>query len=216
MQPDQSYNPVPSAPPANQYDFIMNNGADQQKPGKFGLPSGNSTKQRVLIIFGGLLILLIIGFFLLTLLNSGGQSKSEKLLVVAQDQTELIRVSDSIISNKAVRSSTTLVLANNVSLSTNSAKLQVADLLSKGGVKSNDKKLALKLNAQTDTKLTTAAQNNRFDEVATEVLQTELKSYRLSVKSAYDVVSKEGDKKILSDIYRSVGLLLGEKPTTPK
>ena len=67
MQPDQQSgsNQTPSTLP--QYDFIMNPGSQQKKP-KFGLPSGNSTKQRVLIVVGGIGMLLVVGLIVMSLL----------------------------------------------------------------------------------------------------------------------------------------------------
>ena len=211
MQPNQPYVPSPPPAPVNQYDFIMNNGANQQPSSKFGLPSGNSTKQRVLIILGGLFLLVIVGIFLMSLLNSGSKSKSAKLLELAQQQTEIIRVTDSVVDNKAVRNSSTLALANNVSLSVTTTQTQTLAMMN--GVKANDKRLALKLNAQTDAKLTSAAQNNQYDAIAIAIIKDELKTYRDLLNTTYETVSKKEDKQVLANAYKGVGLLLGEPST---
>lgn len=215
MQPNQPYSPPPpeQTPEQNPYDFIMNTGADQKKPGVFNLPSGNSTKQRMLIFGGGLFALIIIGVLLLSLLGGSGKSNSETLLSLAQTQTELIRVADLASKEPTVRNEATRVLAANTSLSVTSTKNQVVSMITKSGKKVGAKQLALSLNTKTDSELKTATENNQYDEVVVGILTSGLKSYRNQLKTTYDSVSNQKDKQVLSEAYKGVGILLQDTKT---
>lgn len=218
MQPNQPYNPVPPAAPPpeqNPYDFIMNSGVDPKKSGSFNLPSGNSTKQRILIVGAGLLLLIFLGIFLLMFLSSGKQSNSVALMELAQEQTELIRIADAVSKETAVRSEDTRVLAMNTSLSVNSTKKEVVAIITRSGKKAEPKQLGLLKNGKTDTLLETAKQNNQYDTTALQILQNGLKAYRAKLKTTYELIGNDKDKKVLSDAYKGVGLLLGDNaPTT--
>ncbi|MDQ5885909.1 MAG: hypothetical protein QG628_306 [Patescibacteria group bacterium] len=210
MQPNQTYSPDPAPlpPEQNPYDFIMNSG-EPQKKSPLGLPSGNSKLQRILIVGGGLVVLLIVGVLLLSMLTAGSKSNSEQLLTLAKTQTELIRIADLAVKEPSVRNESTRILAVNTSVSVNSTKQQVISMITKSGKKADPKQLALSKNTKTDAKLETALQNNQYDEVVTEELITELKNYRLQLKTSYDAVKSKQDKQVLSDAFKGTTLLLG-------
>lgn len=210
MQPNQPYSPPQpqQAPEQNPYDFIMNSG-EPPKKSPLGLPSGNSKLQRILIVGGGIVVLIIIGVLLLSIVTAGSKSNTEQLLSLAKTQTELIRVADLVVKEPSVRNESTRILAINTSVSVNSTKQQVVSMITKSGKKADPKQLALSKNTKTDASLESALQNNQYDEVATEILTTELKNYRLQLKTSYDAVSSKQDKQILSDAFKGTSLLLG-------
>lgn len=214
MQPTQSYNPAPpdpsSAPPENPYDFFLQDGENQKKSGKFNLPGGNSTTQRILIIVGGGIVLILIGIIIMSFLSSGNKSNSTQLLEIAQQQTEIIRVANIGLKEKSVRSTDTLELASNTTLSVQSSQNQVVGILTKSGTKVNSKLLGIKQNAKTDATLSSAAQSNNYDSVFVTTLQKELQTYQLSLKNAFNSSPKASDKKILSDAFKGTGILLGD------
>lgn len=215
MQPNQPYAPPPAqtTPEQNPYDFIMNSG-DAPKKGPLGLPGGSSTMQRMLIVGGGLVILLIVGTLLMSVLAGGGKSNSAQLLTLAQTQTELVRVSENIAKEPKLANENTRILALNTSLSVGSTKQQVLGMITKSGKKVKDKELGISKNSKTDSALAAALQNNQYDEVAVKILNTELKSYRLQLKTSYGAVSSNADKQVLSDAFKGAGLLLGANADT--
>jgi hypothetical protein len=220
MQPNQPYtpNPLPPAPtpPENPYDFFLKDNGNQPTPGKFNLPNGNSTKQRALLIVGGGLLLLIVGLLFMSILSSGSKSNTTLLLEVAQEQTEIVRVANLGILEKAVRNSDTINLATNTALSVESSQQQVIGILTKSGSKVNPKQLAMKKNVKTDAALSSAAQSNNYDAVFVDILQKSLKNYQRILKNSYDATKNPVDRKVLSDAFKGTGILLGNTETNSK
>lgn len=214
MQPNQTYSPdpAPQPPEQNPYDFIMNSG-EPPKKSPLGLPSGNSTLQRILLVGGGLVVLIVVGVLLMSVLTAGSKSNSEQLLTLAKTQTELVRIADLAAKEPSVRNESTRILAVNTSVSVNSTKQKVIGMITKSGKKADPKQLALSKNAKTDATLASALQNNQYDEVVTQELITELKNYRLQLKTSYDAVSSKQDKQVLSDAFKGTSLLLGNNTT---
>ena len=203
MQPDQQSgsNQTPSTLP--QYDFIMNPGSQQKKP-KFSLPSGNSTKQRVLIVVGGIGILLVVGLLLMSLLGGGSGSK-ENLTLLAQQQNEIIRLTDAALNGKSIRNNTTLQATSTIGLVIQSEQNQTLALLAK---KPNPKTLGLKKSAKTDAVLLAATQNNTYDETLLNTLQTQLKQYQQQLKLTFDSTKSVKEKAVVNSAYKSTGILL--------
>jgi hypothetical protein len=212
MNPQQHYPGVqpPQAPQQNPYDFFLN---PQQpaRPPRFRLPIGNgSTLQQKALVGGGLAVILILLLVIVSAILGGGNKKqSAQLLTIAQQQTELIRVADLAKDQTAVRDSDTQVLSVNTGLSLSSAQNQLLPLIKT--VKSpTDKKLSLRLNEQTDSKLTTAAQDNRYDEIFTSIINEQLVAYQASLKTAYNSSHSTKEKNILNSAYQGADLLLKE------
>ena len=203
MQPDQQpgSNQAPSTLP--QYDFIMNPGS-QQKKSKFGLPSGNSTKQRVLIVVGGIGISLIVGFVVMSLLG-GGSSSKDNLTLLAQQQNEIIRITEEALNGKSVRNNTTLQATSTIGLVIKSEQNQTVALFAK---KPNPKTLGLKKSAKTDAVLLAASQNNTYDETLLNTLQTQLKLYQQQLKLTFDSTKSDKEKIVINSAFKSTGILL--------
>lgn len=195
MQPD---NQTPN------FDFIMN----ENKPQNPGLLTGGSKKRKIIVAGLGISILFLIIFLFFSLLNSGGSSNEEILLSLAQKQTEIIRVST--VGTSKARDSTALDLAVNSSLSVSSLQNDLSTLMSKNGIKTNPKDLALGRDATTDSKLTSAEQSAHFDEVFLEIMKTELKDYQTEIVSANQQTSSTSQKEFFTKAYSQVSLLLGE------
>lgn len=207
MQPDQ-----PAPQNSGQYDFILNHGTPPERPKKLGLPSPNSSMQRIVIVVVGVFLLVTVGLVLFSVLTGGGGTSETQLLEVAQQQTELVRVADQA-SSKA-RSTNTLNFAANVSLTISTTHQSMSGILTREGIKSNDKRLAFKKNVQTDQLLLNAAQNGQFDETLTKTLQTQLLAYQASLSVVYKGSKNPKDKAILQEAYKGVGILLGDQSKT--
>lgn len=217
MQPQDPNTPqtpvTPSAPYApaatpNQYDFFMTSGPAPAPKSTFALPQGNSTKARVAIIAGGLFVLIVAGFILASVLGSGSSANTAKLTGLIQEQAEIIRIANATKTEKSVRDTKTLTLANNVSLSVKSTQVQVIAMLPKKSQKLNDKVLSLKKNPKTDAALASAARNNGFDQAFKAYMKTELTKYQADLRSLRASTTKPQNKLILQNAENGVTLLL--------
>ncbi len=184
------------------YEFIMNPGAPKKKG---MLAAGGSTGQRVMIVIGLVVFLLIIFVLFLSFL-SGGKDSSQKLLGLAQEQTEMLRISD--VGIIKARESTAKDLAVDTRLTIQTDHNNTVDRLSKLGKKANAKELGLKRSSQTDQALDSAAINNKFDEEFIKIIQAQLTAYRTNLKDAFDSTSSKVEKEFLEAGYASTNLLL--------
>lgn len=189
------------------YDFIMNSGATPQKKGL--LPSGMSKKQRILIVAGaGLALLMIFGIVFNLLFNRPDPTLGASLKM-AQQHTEVLRVAD--IGVKKARSSTTRNLASTVKLSMQSSEDKIVAIASKGR-----KIAAAQLNSakdlKTDEALTTADQNNRFDEAFTETIHTQIRAYLAQLRTVYQASKSKEDKKVLDEVHNQLNKVLPAQP----
>jgi hypothetical protein len=179
-----------------------------QAPKKFNLPGGNGAG-RILVLIGGVGFVLIVIIILFSVLFGGGNETGQKLLNIAQTQTEIVRIATDAQSK--ARSGATLNLANTVSLSVTSSQNQITPLIKKYGAKADTKLLGLKHSAKTDQQLEAAIQSNQYDAVFTTVMNGLLKDYQSQLKTAYSSLTKPTDKQALKTAYDGTGLLLGTK-----
>lgn len=187
--------------PQPDYDFIM---SANHKPKKPLLPRSNSKQTRIFIFLGGIVLLLVIFTVVMTMISSAGNGEKDTLLKAAQQQAELIRVSKIGIDKARDPDTRNLAMTTNLSLQSDQVSL-LAHL------STNSKQLSLGKNTKTDVALTTAEQSNRFDEVFTSTLQTELTAYQKTLKSAYDGSSNKKTKATLAEEYTHAGVLLSKK-----
>lgn len=186
----------------NQYDFILNPNNGKSKKDLFAfLKTGNKL---VLTIFVG--VILIIVFGLLALILNSGPSNTEKLLSVAQQQQELIRVADR--GTKDARGTRALNLATTVKLNLSSDQTPLVAALKAEGMKVNSAELNAGRDASTDQKLTNALQNNRFDEVFVEHIQAELLDYQAALNEAYKTTRNQKLKETLKTQYDNATILI--------
>lgn len=203
MQPEQ---PIPPASGQNPYDFIL---AGPPKPKRSLIPSGGSLKQRVILIAGGALGLIIILYVIFGLILGGGGSTAP-LVKIAQQQTEIIRISNS--SAKTVRDAPISNFTQNVLLSTTSAQNQTVDYLAKHGQKLNTKRLGGLQSSKTDQALAAAQQNDQFDDTLLNILIAKLKEYKASLYEDYNNTGSKTQKALDKDLYQQTDKLLTNPP----
>ena len=204
--------PPPAPPPMDmsgsggqsQYDFFLKDRPKQRKGLNLG---GGSFKNRLFIVAGGALSLLIILILFMSLVF-GGSDVKQQLFELAQEQTEIVRVSD--IGIEKARGSAAKNLATTVKYTVTSSRNDVLAIIKK---KSTDKSLRTAKNSATDKTLESAATNNNFDAVFTETMATSLKAYQANIKKIYDTTGNQKTKDVLSDAFNSVNVLL-EEPAT--
>lgn len=196
-QPTQQ--PAPGRKP--DYDFIMN---PPKGPKKSLLVVGSKRKRILVVAFGAIgLICAIMVFF--SLLGSGEKNEVNRLLSIAQKQSELIRVAG--IGKQKANTSEVINLATTTELTMQSAQPAMLDILKSVGHKADPKELALAKDSNTDTILTAADQNNEFDSVFAKVMQQELLEYQQALKIAYESAGNKTKAK-LSEQYDAANLLI--------
>jgi len=204
MQPQ-----APTPPDPTSYDFILNH--NPAKPKRFAPPiHSSSLRGRILIVLGGILLLLVMFIVFSSLLGSGGNTTA--LVGLAEQQQELIRVAD-LGANQQQASPATQDLATTAKLSLETTQTETLALLKKNGHKVSPVQLASRKNLSTDQAFTTAAESNTFDTAFTDTLQNELKTYRLSLQSAFKTSTKSSEKKLLQASFNSATLIIGDQTT---
>ncbi len=194
----------PITPAHNPYDFIT-----QPSAPKKGRLFGGSKKQRILIIGVGVMLLFIVVSLIIGLLGSADTGLKADYLTAAQQQTELIRISD--IGVKQARSAEAKNLAFNAKSSLVSEQPALLKLAKKARASTDAKSLSGSKDSQTDALLTNAAQTNQFDAIFIKTMQTNLKNYQATLKKIYDQSTQQTTKDILSKDYANAGVLIGEE-----
>ncbi len=199
MQPEQ--------PNSNPYDFIFN-APEQPKQSRFPVPRGNSIKSRVLLVVGGIVALIVVVILVLSLLGSGDKANANRLLEIAQTQTEIIRIADG--ARTKARSKAALNLATNVSATISSSQQAIIPLVKDAGLKTDTKQLALKQNSSTDKTLQAASENGQYDQAFQEEIMKEVTAYKQLLKDTYQISTKEKQKNVLNTAYENAATLLSE------
>ena len=179
------------------YSFITN---PEQQPKKSLLPGG-SKKQRLIIagIGGTVLLLIFLVVFSLLFNNDSGKQLSVRL---AQQHTELIRVSE--IGQDKARGQAAKNLAVTSLLTLRSSEAGILEIAN-SSQDVNDTLLEQGMDSDTDETLTEAEQRSQFDEVFTELLSEELQDYRTDLQEAYDASSKRSNKELYQTLYTQLG-----------
>lgn len=193
-------------PPYNQqsnpYEFITN----PQKPPRRKFNIGGSMGGRIAIAVS-ILVLIIISYVLLSsFLGRENKAQVDRLVEVGEVQSELVRIS--ALAEKEAKGTKAQNLAANTSLSLQSSQQDIKKLLNGRGVGSKglDKRFAAGKNAKTDTTLTEASQNNRFDETYTTVVSKELTDYQKLLNAAFES-GTANEKKSLQTLFQNAKLL---------
>lgn len=197
--PPQSTPPTP--PPTGQFDFMMK---DQPKPpGRFGsLLSGIPRPAKIALTSVGVLIILVI---LYSLLFGGKTTNVDQLTAVAARAQEITRVST--LAQTGSQNTDTQELAATTSKVLTSQEQELKTYLKTSGVKVDTKKLAARLNKDTDAQLLIAQQNNNYDQAYLSYLKASLLSYQSDIVAASQGATKNAVEILAADL-QSVQTLL--------
>lgn len=200
-------------PPQDPYAFIMNN--EPPKKGSGFNFSSNSMAVRIAVVVIGLMLLIIAFTTINSLISRSANAQTDRLIEVAQAQTEIMRVSR--IAEDDATDLKTRTYAYNVSLSTDSSLRQVKGLLQKRGKseKSLAKTLAAGKNAKTDAALEEAKKNNRFDDTFLALMNNEIVDYQKLIQTAYEN-GNNTEKKTLTASFESTKYLVAKKTDDAK
>lgn len=191
--------------PNDPYSFITNPQAAGRRPA-----GGGSMKTRLIVAGIGATILVIIAVIFVSVLGNGGGGLKEDYQTLLKQQTELIRISE--IGNDKARQADAKNLAITTGLSVSGQQKALLSIAKKAGAKTDDKSLALGKNVETDSKLNTADQTNRFDEEFIKTVKSQLADYQQMLKKIYDQTTKKTTKDILNKDYSDISILLGKTP----
>jgi len=165
------------------------------------LPSATSKKQRIVIFGGGLVLLLLILTVAFSVLFGGG-GNGPLTLSMAQQHTELIRITE--IGEEKARGQAAKNLATTTRLTLQSSEEEILAIAN--SVQKVDKKLlVLGQSAETDKTLTEAEQRSRFDEIFTVVMSEQLEVYRKDLQTAFDTSGSSKNKQFYATLYDQLG-----------
>lgn len=184
------------------YGFIMNPQKPPRQP--FTLP-GDSMGVRIAFAAGGLIVLIILFSIGSSFLNKSSNLQKQKLLSLAQTQSEIVGVADT--ASEKINDKDLLYRAATVKVTLESSQQQVISALQKRGKKKiKDKELNVK-NPADDAALSEGEQNGRYDEAYTQLLQKLLSDYQLKLKAVYDS-GTASEKEIASTANEQIKMLL--------
>lgn len=205
MDPNQQ--PAPPAGGFNpgQYDFITNP-PKAPKPSLLGsLTGGNKTKLLIMAIavltIITILVVVVSSFF-------GGSSNKDRLVAIAQQQSELARVAQ--LGTDSATGTNAKSLAASVQLTMVSDKAALNELLVKNGDKVKEKDLIGTPDSETDTKLTTAQQNGTFDTIFTSTMKELLNDYKNDLSNTFDTSTGQLTKQTLAQAYENATILIDD------
>jgi hypothetical protein len=202
MQPQQPYYPPASSPePQNtgQYDFIVNNGAPSGRP---------NPKTMIVFVLGAAVLVIVLAWIILSLAFGGKGGATAPLVTLAQEQTEITRITTLANQSNHVSAQDTRNFSRSTQLTITSDKARLVSFLAKNGKKLNDKQLALKHSSATDSALDAAGASGTYDSTLVSILQTQLKTYQNSLSQAYNSASSTSEKSLLKAEFDNATLLL--------
>lgn len=186
--------------PQNPYDF-MHAGQISR--------NGGSKKTRILIVAGGATVLLIVALIFISILGSAGKADKQSLITLAQQQTELIRVSK--LGQERAKDSSAKNLAVTVGVSLQSDQTALQGILKSQHIKLSAKELAAGKKQETDSLLNNAEQTNKFDAVFIQTIQLQLKNYQKTLNDTYTKTQSKKTKALLEHQYKNARLLANSK-----
>lgn len=207
MNPQQPYyQPPPQpAPPQNtgQYDFITDGG--YQQPTRFG---GGGSKKSLLIIVVGALVLIGLLWLIFSLVFGGTNNQLTPLVGIAQQQTEMLRITTAATNGDSLTTQDTKNFAHNAELSLTTDQKTTVDFMAKNGKKVDAKQLGLKQSKQTDDALAAASASGTYESTYVSIMQQQLKAYQASLKQTYNAATSPVEKQLLATEYDNAGLLV--------
>jgi len=210
----------PAQPPApgSEYEFIVNPQVPKKTGPAISLPllSGiNPTLSRIIIAAGGLVLLLIVFSVLKGLLTSPPANMA-LLTSVAQDQQEIIHLTNSATEQQQTPVSTTNKnFAATAQLSVLSSQASLVHYMALNGKKVNLKILSLKINPALDNRLTTAAAATTYDQTFQEIMNNQLTNYIGDLQQAYQQTRGKNGRALLNDCYNQAQLLSTQLNSSP-
>lgn len=162
------------------YGFILDPKPPQQSP-LIGGP--NSTAKRTIIVVAGFISLIIIAVVAINFMNSGSNAQKQRMLEVAQTQTEIVRIAEAS-SRKASDDRIARLAALTQTTTRSSLNDTLSALTSRGVSKVSSKDLSKGKNPLNDQALTDGEANSNFDQTYLTLLKQQLDNYLIQLQAA--------------------------------
>lgn len=207
--------PTEPAQPAEPYDFIMHPATEQVSnkhalPSLPGLSGASSLLKRAIFGAVGLIALLIIFSIVKGLLS--GTSNLTYFVSVAQDQQEIIHLTNTqgntTLQQNLTTASQNFAATANASLT--SSQADILTYLANNKYKKANKQLGLKVSSQLDTQLTNAVANGTYDSTFQQILKAQLTTYLTDLNTAYQKTPGKKGRALLNNDYIQGKLLLSQ------
>ena len=204
MPPQQPYYGQPSPPERGpeQYDFIMNSGAKRRGP-----LMSSSFSSRLLLALGGAFVLIIVAWIFLSIVRKSPHVDSPQLITIMQDQYELIQISAAAINS--ADSQTTRNFAKTVQLNLETDQNMLQAYMAKHNIKVKKSVIhLLPANSKaTDATLATAKTNGDYDQVYTQIAQSQLSAYQIALSQTYKMAQLHSEQLLLTNAFNDAKLL---------
>lgn len=201
MQPQVT---IPQSDPASapeKFDFMMKE--PPKPPGRLsGAIAWMPKPAKIALAVVGILFVLVVFY---SIFFGGKTTNTDQLIGVMARAQEISRVS-ALVQQQA-KATNTKDLATMAEIILSSQKQELKSYLSDRKVKADPKKLASRLDKNTDSSLEKALQNNSYDQTYLSYLKVNLGDYQNSLDTAYKGSSKNL-QPILSEQYQSIKTLL--------
>lgn len=152
----------------------------------------------------GLILILALVFSIMQ--NQTSNEQRQKLVGLAQTETELIRLAN-LASSQATEENTK-TRASEIANSLNGSLAKTKQLIQARGGNSGEADFSAGKNSQNDSRLVEAIQNNSFDTVFSELVDEQLLSYQQQL-IAVQQNANSTEKQVLEDSYSKANKLLG-------
>ncbi|MDB5166110.1 MAG: hypothetical protein JWM37_182 [Candidatus Saccharibacteria bacterium] len=199
-QPLPTY-PAPNNADPSAYEFIVNPSHTSAKK----IPLSGIPKPLILVII--ILVVLTLGFAAFAAIRGSGNKNVAEYFSIVQQQAEIQRLSQIAWTQQTVSSDTKAdALTTRMTVSTDSAQLTA--FLAEGGVKFDEKKIALGQDVLANKTLDAAITTGTFDSAFNKILIEKLTKYQQSLQTTYQNISSQTGKQILSASYDHTTLLI--------
>jgi hypothetical protein len=186
------------------YDFIVN--PEKSRKAVIALP--NSLRQRIIIVVA-VVIVLVIAIPVVASLLKPKDTTLPALLAVADQQQELIHLSDPNSTNNTQHlSSDTTNTISTINQTVTSSQQLLLSYLSKNAVKLKPGQIVASNEVPVDAALNTAASGGNYEAILLSSLQTQLTRYGTSLKAAYALEKGPKGKALLTSDYNQQQLLV--------
>ncbi len=169
-------------------------------------------KARIMVVVGGLVIVVIF-FSILSAVLSSGPTPASLQTVVAEDQAEIIHLSQGATNNASSAVTKNFAITSQFTLTTDQQELVA--YLAQSKVKLTPAQLLASVSAKTDAALASGLSAGIYDQTYTQVMTTTFTTYANDINAAYKKTKGPNGRKILSKDYTSAIVYLKQLKNLP-
>jgi len=153
-----------------------------------------------------LILISVVAIFMAASSNKANNEQSQRLISIAQTQTEIIRISS--LAQSQAKDDATKSRADEITEKISASLEDIKSILTKNDVKIDDTNFNAKKNPETDSALVDALQKNEFDDTFNSIIEQNLLDYQQQLLDAQQSADNS-DKPILEKAYNQANEILG-------